>query len=132
MYSGSADGKVYVWNLDATLAGTIDVLSATRDSRPYNGAQSMYAWDDNETPHWNTCVRDASFHPFAPVVAASSWNGYGLSSGTVSTHSWGDGIEEDKSESIRVNDKLIRDPSLYSIQPRSRDRRRARLFEDDE
>jgi WD repeat-containing protein 23 len=126
VYSGSADGKVYVWNLDATLAGTIDVLSATRDSRPYDGTHSMYGWDDSEgQSDWNTCVRDASFHPFAPVLAASSWNGYGLSTGTVSVHSWDDGIEEDRSESLRVDDKLNRDPSLYTLQPRSSVRRRA-------
>src|SRR6266536_960230 len=34
VYSGSENGKVYVWNMDATLAGTVDVFSATENTRP--------------------------------------------------------------------------------------------------
>jgi WD repeat-containing protein 23 len=63
VYSGSEDGKVYVWNMDATLAGKIDVYAATKNTRP------PYR-DDEDYAHsgWKTCVRDASWHPNAPMV----------------------------------------------------------------
>ncbi|KAF2757599.1 WD40 repeat-like protein [Pseudovirgaria hyperparasitica] len=97
VYSGSHDGKVYVWNLDATLAATIDVLAATRHSRPREHAARAHAetYDfvgrhgGNAAP-WQTCVRDASWHPSAPVIAATSWNGWGTSLGTCSVHAWSD------------------------------------------
>ncbi|KAI9740957.1 MAG: hypothetical protein M1818_004563 [Claussenomyces sp. TS43310] len=123
VYTGSADGKVYVYNLDGTEAGKIDVFSATKDSRPYDMGQmsQAYHYDDDERQNrWRTCVRDASWHPNAPVVAASSWNGYGMATGTVSVHSWNDGAENDETESmgLRVNGRLQRDESLYTLQPR--------------
>lgn len=68
VYSGSYDGHVWIWNLDGTVQGKIDVLKATRgnraraeDSRAYH---MRYGWDDERT-----CVRDASWHPSAPVIA---------------------------------------------------------------
>jgi WD repeat-containing protein 23 len=68
VYSGSEDGKVYVWNMDATLAGKIDVYNATKDSRPphreFNDPYSK----------WKTCVRDASWHPNAPVIVGMYFN----------------------------------------------------------
>lgn len=73
VYSGSEDGKVYVWNLDATLAGTLDVQRATNFSRPrerrFRGHMHMSGADSNK---WKTCVRDASWHPSAPVIAGKS------------------------------------------------------------
>ena len=72
VYSGSEDGKVYIWNMDATLAGTIDVYNATKDTRPpHREYDMMGVWDDDEdNPHsrWKTCVRDASWHPNAPMI----------------------------------------------------------------
>jgi DDB1- and CUL4-associated factor 11 len=69
VYSGSEDGKVYIYNIDATLAGVIDVGSVTAQSRPQD--QGLFAEfevrrGDNA---WKTCVRDASWHPSAPVLA---------------------------------------------------------------
>lgn len=72
VYSGSEDGSVYVYNLDATLAEKIDVNKATYHSRPkdpdlYNHRYEMRSNRDPDA--WKTCVRDASWHPNAPVVA---------------------------------------------------------------
>lgn len=72
VYSGSEDGSVYVYNMDATLAGKIDVNKATHHSRPKD--QGIYNYQpeirSNRDPGaWKTCVRDASWHPNAPVVA---------------------------------------------------------------
>jgi DDB1- and CUL4-associated factor 11 len=75
VYSGSDDGKVYIYNLDATLAGTIDVERATINSRPrhfdiFASAYELRAGRDEM--QWRTCVRDASWHPNAPVLAGVS------------------------------------------------------------
>lgn len=72
VYTGSEDGKVYVYNLDATLAGTIDISHATLNSRPrdsefFNTAYEMRSRGSHMD--WLTCVRDASWHPNAPIVA---------------------------------------------------------------
>lgn len=119
IYSGSYDGNVYIWNMDATLAGKINVYSATRNSRPRD-PDLMYETYDfiGSGASWQTCVRDASWHPDAPVIAATSWNGWGTTLGTCSVHTWRDGGEEDEADaedgqSVRVNEWLEKDESLY-------------------
>lgn len=74
VYSGSYDGSVYVWNLDATLAGKVDVLKATRNSRPRDAdlLAETYDFIGRNGGTWQTCVRDASWHPNAPVIAGKS------------------------------------------------------------
>ncbi|KAL4970057.1 WD40 repeat domain-containing protein [Aspergillus stella-maris] len=94
VYSGSEDGKVYVWNLDATLAGTMDVGKATHFSRPRIRHARGFA-HRNDITQWMTCVRDASWHPNAPVLAATSWNGWGSSMGTCTLHTWNNNLESD-------------------------------------
>jgi WD repeat-containing protein 23 len=70
VYSGSEDGKVFVWNMDATLAGKIDVLEATKGSRPYSRHPRLHGYhEDTRHANWKTCVRDVSWHPNAPVIA---------------------------------------------------------------
>ncbi|KAL9130717.1 MAG: hypothetical protein Q9217_001154 [Psora testacea] len=98
VYSGSEDGSVYIYNMDATLAGKVDVNKATHDSRPRDpDSTNTYAMDDRRDRNsWKTCVRDASWHPNAPVIAATSWNGWGMSTGTCTMHSWNDGLEDDE------------------------------------
>ncbi|KAF2275876.1 WD40 repeat-like protein [Westerdykella ornata] len=118
VYSGSFDGSVYVWNLDATLAGKVDVLAATRNSRPRDTRMPHDSWGyfGNNHAHWSTCVRDASWHPNAPIIAATSWNGWGISQGTCTVHTWNDGLDEDEAEpkvGRRVNARLAHDERLY-------------------
>lgn len=132
VYSGSEDGKVYVYNLDATLAGIIDVGRATLNSRPRDPDIFSTAYELRSRSSdmlWKTCVRDASWHPSAPVLAgkfcpssshdrffmflplflkqsivsdidrtATSWNGWGMSSGTCTIHSWNDSGTEDEGD----------------------------------
>uniref|UniRef100_A0A0D2XI47 Uncharacterized protein n=1 Tax=Fusarium oxysporum (strain Fo5176) TaxID=660025 RepID=A0A0D2XI47_FUSOF len=66
VYSGSTDGKVYVWNMDASLAGIVDVKKATMRTRPMDNRHRFYHFD--EPGNWGTCVRDASWHPTAPLL----------------------------------------------------------------
>lgn len=69
VYSGSRDGKVYVWNMDATIADVIDVRKATMGSRPNDGHRGFFRADGGG---WSTCVRDASWHPNAPFIVGKS------------------------------------------------------------
>ena len=74
VYSGSEDGTVHIYNLDATKAGTIDVKTATQNSRPKDPDlySPHYDYDDRSSGTWKTCVRDASWHPNAPMIAGAS------------------------------------------------------------
>ena len=72
VYTGSEDGSVYIYNLDATLAGKIDVEEATMNSRPrdpYLYMQTYGMGNQRSRGEWKTCVRDASWHPNAPIIA---------------------------------------------------------------
>ncbi len=75
VYSGSEDGSIHVYNMDATLAGKIDVNKATHHSRPRDPElyTNTYEMDDGSRGAWKTCVRDASWHPNAPVIAGMSF-----------------------------------------------------------
>jgi WD repeat-containing protein 23 len=133
VYSGSYDGSVYVWNLDATLAGKVDVLKATKNSRPRDPSLLAESYDyyGRSGGSWMTCVRDASWHPTAPIIAATSWNGWGTAQGTCTVHTWNDGMEEDDAEpkmGRRVNAQLQHDERLY----RSMGRRSRHIFSDDD
>ncbi|KAF4124803.1 DDB1- and CUL4-associated factor 11 [Geosmithia morbida] len=94
VYTGSRDGKVYVYNMDATVAQVIDVNQATVGSRPRDGhGGRFHRWDGRS--RWSTCVRDASWHPNAPFIVASAWNGYDMSRGTCTLHSFNEGQEDE-------------------------------------
>ncbi|KAI4259515.1 MAG: hypothetical protein LQ352_000702 [Teloschistes flavicans] len=127
VYSGSEDGSVYIYNMDATLAGRINVNKATHHSRPKEPEFYPHQYEirnGRNLDAWKTCVRDASWHPDAPVIAATSWNGWGMSTGTCTTHTWNDGAEDDESEpkmGLRVNQILENDEDLYD-RPRRNDR----------
>ncbi|KAI9836979.1 MAG: hypothetical protein M1837_003139 [Sclerophora amabilis] len=124
VYTGSEDGTVYIYNLDATIAGKIDVRRATDRTRPQVASlYNDYYGTGDSMDVWKTCVRDASWHPAAPMIAATSWNGWGLANGTCSVHSWNNGakdVEGDPHMGIRVDHQLRHDPRLYESCPSSR------------
>ncbi|QIW99292.1 hypothetical protein AMS68_004810 [Peltaster fructicola] len=114
VYSGSHDGKIWVWNMDGTKKATIDVLGATRNSRPASDDRYAEALDyGHRTGTWKTIVRDCSWHPSAPVIAATSWNGWDHQLGTCTVHSWNDGIEDN--DEVGVDE----DPSTSASLERS-------------
>lgn len=60
------------------------------------------------------------------TMVASALNGYGSVTGTVTTHSWNDGTDDDEAEpamGVRLNKKLEKDPSLYGENEDARRRR---------
>jgi len=69
VYSGSYDGSVYIWNLDATFAGKVDVGKATTHLKRL--ARSTYEEDFFGGSEFRTCVRDASWHPYVPMIAGT-------------------------------------------------------------
>lgn len=89
VYTGSADGIVKIFNIDATQAASIDVHAATKVVRSdYPGERSSYHSWFHGYQRERTCVRDVSWHPSAPVFAATSFQGDAVGKGTVSVHSW--------------------------------------------
>lgn len=67
MYSGSANGKIPIYNLDATCAGIVDVQqAATNNKRRETGIPRRYGGWSRRV---NVCVRDVSWHPHAPILA---------------------------------------------------------------
>ncbi|QSZ30820.1 hypothetical protein DSL72_000378 [Monilinia vaccinii-corymbosi] len=143
VYSGSEDGKVYIWNMDATLAGKIDVFQATEKTRPppHDGWRGTWhgGWhdesDDVSGSRWKTVVRDACWNPSAPMIAASAWNGYGAEQGTVTTHSWNEGAEDDEAEpkmGLRVDAELEPEPRLDGARNDQRFRGPRGLYADPE
>ena len=98
IYSGSHDGKIYVWNLDGTQASEpINVLSATKNTRPASDERFADRYDYyGQGGVWKTIVRDCSWHPSAPVIAATSWNGWDHGLGTCTVHTWNDGVDTDE------------------------------------
>lgn len=83
VYSGSADGKVHIWNMDATKAGEIDVQNATNATRRLDRRTRVYF---DEPGGWGTCVRDASWHPNAPIVVGEYSLSRSLSSSICTTN----------------------------------------------
>ncbi|KAL4860794.1 hypothetical protein BDV12DRAFT_204686 [Aspergillus spectabilis] len=128
VYSGSEDGKVYVYNMDATLAGTIDVGKATHHSRP-RGRRFRDRLGGGGDNQWRTCVRDASWHPNAPVLAATSWNGWGYSTGTCTVHSWNNNSVRDEGEP-RLGEGY--DSQLKAVPDLEEAALRERTFEDEQ
>jgi DDB1- and CUL4-associated factor 11 len=61
VYSGSGDGFVYIWNLDATLAGKINVREASM-------AAAGHQPGSRNARHWSSLVRDVGWHPTAPML----------------------------------------------------------------
>ena len=98
IYSGSHDGKIYIWNLDGTNASQpINVLASTKNSRPASDERFVDRYDYyGRGGEWRTIVRDCSWHPSAPVIVATSWNGWDHGLGTCTVHSWSDGVEYDE------------------------------------
>lgn len=80
-------------------------MAATKNSRPVSDERYVDRYDYyGRGGVWKTIVRDASWHPSAPVIAATSWNGWDHGLGTCTVHSWSDGTAEDEIRPIGANE----------------------------
>ena len=68
VYSGSHDGFVYVWNLDATLAAKIDVKAATKGTTSRPRTERRHRMHHGNADDWESMVRDVGWHPNAPML----------------------------------------------------------------
>jgi WD repeat-containing protein 23 len=68
VYSGSHDGFVYVWNLDATLAAKIDVKSVTKGGPTPTTTNRRHRLHHRNAHGWEALVRDVGWHPNAPML----------------------------------------------------------------
>lgn len=142
VYSASEDGKVYIYNMDATIAGKVDVRKATQANTGRDSGNGYLDFDTGRGASWRACVRDASWHPNAPIIAATSWNGSNMGTGTCTVHSWNDGNNDDEAEpsmgrsvNARLNEERYEDMSrganMRALRARAM-RARARPMDDDD
>lgn len=108
VYTGSHDGKVYIYNMDATIAKIIDVKKATTNARSLPSRWREFH-RGRQFQGWATCVRDASWHPNAPFIAASALNGWDHALGTVTLHSYNEASVDEGEPRMGTgySDKLI-------------------------
>lgn len=123
VYSGSADGCVYVYNLDSTLEAKIDVSKSTAAAfgKGSSGDFVRMGFYGNRVRSGECCVRDASWHPYAPVITATSWDGPTQEEGSCAVFSWNDGLHDDEAEPEMGQ---VLDCDLESAEPRRSRRRR--------
>ena len=73
------------------------MLDATKNSRPVSDERYVDRYDYyGRGGVWKTIVRDCSWHPSAPIIAATSWNGWDHGLGTCTVHTWTDGADADE------------------------------------
>ncbi|KAI4865220.1 WD40 repeat-like protein [Hypoxylon rubiginosum] len=141
VYTGSHDGKVYVYNMDATIASVIDVKKTTTEGNPRGGSSGGAGgggrgfYDGRGFPGWSTIVRDASWHPTAPFIAASSLNGWDNAMGTVTLHSYNEAsLDEGEPRMGTGYDEKLRPmaASMTSHHPRDSDDSDSDEDEDDD
>ncbi|KAK2739785.1 hypothetical protein FQN57_006482 [Myotisia sp. PD_48] len=92
VYTGSSDGKVYIYNIDGTLAVILDINKETFGTKPrLFSTSTSYSRRESARSLWKTVVRDASWHPHAAMITASAWNEWKMEGGTCSIHTWDGG-----------------------------------------
>ncbi|ODQ67798.1 WD40 repeat-like protein [Nadsonia fulvescens var. elongata DSM 6958] len=85
IYSGSADGGIYIWKLDGTPVRRLEVQKSFKYGSQLN---EFYKNDGRVSPrsfqrvgqysstlsHFKSCLtRDAAWHPRLPIIISSSW-----------------------------------------------------------
>ncbi|CAE7194599.1 unnamed protein product [Rhizoctonia solani] len=86
VYSGSTDGKVYIWSLDGRIAQTLDrtqSLPITFDPREPDLPMRPPA---HRSRHNDMTIRDCSWHPREPALLSCYW--HRDESSSVARHEW--------------------------------------------
>ncbi|KAI8583171.1 hypothetical protein K450DRAFT_169962, partial [Umbelopsis ramanniana AG] len=69
IYSGSADGRAHIYNLDGSVNQILDASEIIGQSRYRQRRSYSYTFGYDATP----CTRDVSWHPYLPNIISSSW-----------------------------------------------------------
>ncbi|KAG0228770.1 hypothetical protein BGX31_006448 [Mortierella sp. GBA43] len=105
LYTGSADGKVYIYRLDGTLVRTLDTCAAFQRQTK-----------EDQPPAY--MVRDASWHPYYPTIISS------CATGLYSHQTLDGGIVQHSFNSKRDLESELSDASDSDILPLPRRQRR--------
>ncbi|KAF2150463.1 WD40 repeat-like protein, partial [Myriangium duriaei CBS 260.36] len=120
VYSGSTDGSIWIWNMDGSVRSTLKVS----ENAGSTGSGSRYdQYDMFGSSRGHRILRDVSWHPYAPIIATTSWNGGDHNSGTTTVHSWNDGGDDDEADppmGLRVNSELRSEDRYTEETPRYR------------
>ncbi|GAM87142.1 hypothetical protein ANO11243_051630 [Dothideomycetidae sp. 11243] len=133
VYSGSADGSIWIWNMDGSVRSSLPVSADTHATSRGTGYDHYDMFGSNLG---HRILRDVSWHPNAPIIATTSWNGGDHNSGTTTVHSWNDGADDDEADppmGLRVTSELMHEPELRTgPYRRTRASQRVALDEDEE
>ncbi|KAG9087923.1 hypothetical protein FS749_002555 [Ceratobasidium sp. UAMH 11750] len=86
VYSGSADGKVYIWSLDGRIVQTIDRTETLPISFEPSEADQPPRNHEGSYRHNDRIIRDCSWHPHEPVLLSCFWHRDETSS--IGRHEW--------------------------------------------
>ncbi|WFD36310.1 hypothetical protein MCUN1_003189 [Malassezia cuniculi] len=93
--SGSADGHVYIWTLDGQIIGRLEsgnAFSIGSRGRALDPSASEWSYPPRHSSSndgTQRTVRDISWHPGAPVLLSTVWDG-SFGGGSVVQHEWKD------------------------------------------
>jgi WD repeat-containing protein 23 len=71
VYSGSHDGSVFIWNMDAQIKAKIAVDSPVNHARRKDPRDHSYLEPRRDSRILRQIVRDCSWHPSIPMIAGS-------------------------------------------------------------
>jgi len=89
IYSGSADGRIHIWNLDGQVAKILDRRDVKDyETDPFAAPASDRRAKPTPNPDYSaaTTVRDVSWHPLRPEMLSTSFESRMGSQGSVVMH----------------------------------------------
>ncbi|KAG8697733.1 hypothetical protein FRC09_007675 [Ceratobasidium sp. 395] len=86
VYSGSTDGKIYIWSLDGRIVETIDRRETLPMAFEPSEADQPPRNQGNHV-HNDKIIRDCSWHPHEPVLLSCYWHSDGETS-SIGRHEW--------------------------------------------
>ncbi|KAI9591808.1 WD40-repeat-containing domain protein [Syncephalis fuscata] len=108
VYTGSEDGRVYIYNLDGSERSRLDVhRTLTGLSNKSQRLQHLFNMHTDAT-----VVRDVSWHPSLPIIASTTWSGPNGQEGSVTMQKFlpsdrmdsSNGKEDNQNDSVRFMD----------------------------
>ncbi|KAL1925588.1 uncharacterized protein VTP21DRAFT_471 [Calcarisporiella thermophila] len=86
LYTGSADGCVNIFHIDGRLIRVLDVQKALERQLPHDAQRRRHYYHSYAYNSHLPTVRDASWHPYLPVLMSAAWSSVGPNEGLVLRH----------------------------------------------